>query len=184
MAKRKLTGKQRAFAVEYAKDFNASKAAERAGYSKKTAGQAGFRLLKNVEIWQTIDIQFKKRVMSLNEVLYRLTQHAQGSISDFIDDVGAINWQAVNDKGFLIKKVTQHKDGRSTLELHDGQSALVHLGRYYSLFVDRLKVEDWRTPIVEALRDGDLTPEQVTSYLGDDLSKELFDSAGIQIASS
>jgi phage terminase small subunit len=45
-----LTTKQRQFALEYMLDFNATQAAIRAGYSKKTARQQGQRLLTNVDI--------------------------------------------------------------------------------------------------------------------------------------
>jgi phage terminase small subunit len=45
-----LNDKQTAFVREYLTDFNATRAAIRAGYSKKTAGQLGHTLLKNVEI--------------------------------------------------------------------------------------------------------------------------------------
>ena len=45
-----LNDKQTAFVREYLVDFNATQAAIRAGYSKKTAGQLGHTLLKNVEI--------------------------------------------------------------------------------------------------------------------------------------
>lgn len=43
-----LTPKQELFAIEYAKDFNATQAAIRAGYSKRTAYSQGGRLLKKV----------------------------------------------------------------------------------------------------------------------------------------
>ena len=46
----KLNDKQTAFVREYAVDFNATQAAIRAGYSKKTAGQQAHELLKNLEI--------------------------------------------------------------------------------------------------------------------------------------
>lgn len=43
------------------KDLNATKAAERAGYSKKTAYSIGERLLKNVEIKKRVDEKVKKQ---------------------------------------------------------------------------------------------------------------------------
>ncbi len=49
-----LTIKQRAFVREYLKDYNASAAAERAGYSPKTAAQQGSRLLKNADVQKQI----------------------------------------------------------------------------------------------------------------------------------
>ncbi len=45
-----LNDKQSAFVREYLVDFNATQAAIRAGYSKKTAAQLGHTLLRNVEI--------------------------------------------------------------------------------------------------------------------------------------
>ena len=56
MAKdKKLSSKQRAFVTEYVKDHNATKAAERAGYSLKTAYSQGQRLLKKAEIKNEIE---------------------------------------------------------------------------------------------------------------------------------
>ena len=46
----KLTNKQRAFVDEYLVDFNATRAAIRAGYSEKTASSVCSRLLGNVNI--------------------------------------------------------------------------------------------------------------------------------------
>jgi phage terminase small subunit len=50
MADLKLTPKQEQFCQEYMIDLNATKAAERAGYSVKTANEQGSRLLANVSI--------------------------------------------------------------------------------------------------------------------------------------
>lgn len=50
-----LTTKQRLFVDEYIIDFNASKAALRAGYSEKTAYSIGFENLKKPEIENAID---------------------------------------------------------------------------------------------------------------------------------
>jgi len=46
----KLTSKQERFVAEYLIDFNATQAAIRAGYSKKTATEQGSRLLTYVKI--------------------------------------------------------------------------------------------------------------------------------------
>ena len=50
-----LNDRQQLFVTEYVKDMNATKAAERAGYSKRTAYSQGQRLLKNVEIKKAVD---------------------------------------------------------------------------------------------------------------------------------
>ena len=46
----KVTDKQQMFVEEYVKDFNASQAAIRAGYSKSTARQIGSKLLTKINI--------------------------------------------------------------------------------------------------------------------------------------
>jgi phage terminase small subunit len=45
-----LTDKQRLFVMEYMRDFNATRAAMAAGYSKRSAYSEGWRLLNNAEI--------------------------------------------------------------------------------------------------------------------------------------
>jgi phage terminase small subunit len=49
-----LTAKQQRFVAEYLVDQNATQAAIRAGYSKKTAGQVGFENLKKPELAEAI----------------------------------------------------------------------------------------------------------------------------------
>lgn len=49
------TEKKEAFCQEYIKDFNASRAGAAIGYSEKTAGSQGSRLLKDVEIKKRIE---------------------------------------------------------------------------------------------------------------------------------
>ena len=50
-----MTDKQVKFITEYTKDFNATQAAIRAGYSPKTAYSQGQRLLKNAEIQRVMN---------------------------------------------------------------------------------------------------------------------------------
>ena len=61
MVNRSLTAKQAAFACEYLVDMNATQAASRAGYSRKTAASQGERLLRNVEVRQAIDAGLNSR---------------------------------------------------------------------------------------------------------------------------
>ena len=71
-----LTVQQRLFVAEYLKDNNATQAAIRAGYSKKTAYSIGQRLLKKVEIAQAIAQQQKASIErtlgSADEVLEKM----------------------------------------------------------------------------------------------------------------
>ena len=57
----KLNPKQRKFCVEYLIDFNATQAAIRAGYSKRTARQQGYRSLTKVYIQTELCKLIKKQ---------------------------------------------------------------------------------------------------------------------------
>jgi len=50
-----LSDKQELFCREYLKDFNATQAAIRAGYSEDTASQQGSRLLNNVKVSERLE---------------------------------------------------------------------------------------------------------------------------------
>ncbi|WP_186269840.1 terminase small subunit [Burkholderia gladioli] len=88
MKTQKLTPKQQAFVDEYLVDLNASAAARRAGYSVKTAGQAGERLLKKVEIQAAIAAAMKARAARteidqdriVRELWHVLTADANGLV--------------------------------------------------------------------------------------------------------
>lgn len=56
-----LTPKQQLFVKEYLVDLNATQAAIRAGYSKKTANEQGARLLANVSIQEALQEAMSKR---------------------------------------------------------------------------------------------------------------------------
>lgn len=57
-----LSEKQEAFVIEYLKDFNATQAAIRAGYSIKGADVQGSRLLGNVRIQESL-IKYKDEMI-------------------------------------------------------------------------------------------------------------------------
>lgn len=76
-----LSNKQRMFILEYVKDWNATQAAIRAGYSEQTAYSQGSRLLKDVEISKAID----EHIMSAEEAANILTDIARGDMADLMD---------------------------------------------------------------------------------------------------
>ncbi|PTM36835.1 hypothetical protein DA103_06745 [Enterobacter cloacae] len=71
-----LTAQQRLFVAEYLKDNNATRAAIRAGYSKKTAREQSSRLLSNVKVARAIARQQKASIArtlgSADEVLAQM----------------------------------------------------------------------------------------------------------------
>lgn len=77
---RELSDKQAAFVREYLVDFNATQAAIRAGYSKKTAQEQGSRLLSNVMVQAELKA-FRERAAEqtqtdINWVRQRLKEEA------------------------------------------------------------------------------------------------------------
>ncbi|MBY7249218.1 terminase small subunit [Enterobacter roggenkampii] len=75
-----LTAQQRRFVAEYLKDGNATQAAIRAGYSKKSAEQIGYQLLQKTSVAQAIAQQQKASIArtlgSADEVLEQMWQLA------------------------------------------------------------------------------------------------------------
>jgi phage terminase small subunit len=92
---RELTPQQEMFAYEYVKDFNATQAAIRAGYSAKTAGSKGTQLLQVVSVRSLIERlreDLRKRAkMTSDEILEELAKMARSNIrnafvADMVDD--------------------------------------------------------------------------------------------------
>ena len=151
-----ITNKQRVFIEKYLQCWNAAEAARHAGYSVKTARNQASRLLSKANIQEEIQKRIDEKAMSADEVLLRLGDMARGDIGDFMDiESMSFNLALENakeqGKTHLIKKVkqrtiiTQKKDGDEEenhwieLELHDSQSALVHLGKHHKLFTDKVE---------------------------------------------
>lgn len=89
-----LTPRQQAFVAEYLIDLNATQAAIRAGYSKKTAYSQGQRLLKYAEVQDAIvkaqATRSTKTGIDAAWVLTRLTQEATADLADIIGDSGEL----------------------------------------------------------------------------------------------
>ena len=81
-----LNTRQKAFANNWLKCFNATEAARRAGYSKKTAAQMGYENLRKPEIREYIHARIQEQdlefVASLDETMAWLTQVMRGEIKD------------------------------------------------------------------------------------------------------
>lgn len=154
-----LSARKQAFIEYYIGEakFNGAEAARMAGYPERSARQQASRLLTNDDIQAAIKQRIDEIAMTSHEVLVRLSDHARGSMADFIDQetgLPDILTAAKNDKLHLLKKVkyvtrTQVERGRGDdepeitridtieFELYDKQDALVHLGRYHKLFIER-----------------------------------------------
>lgn len=125
-----LTAKQQRFCDEYLIDLNATQAAIRAGYSKKTARIIGQQNLTKLDIRQYIDARMAEKESALiadqNEVLKYLTAVMRGDSAASVlarDEIGA-------DR--VIEKPPDEKERLKAAEL---------LGKRYSLFTDKVETD-------------------------------------------
>jgi phage terminase small subunit len=144
----KLTHKQSAFVEQYLIDFNATRAAVRAGYSPKTAASIGSENLKKPEISRAIKARLAELKMGADEVLTRLADHARSTMADFVDPAElppVLGKAAESGKLHLVKTVRTTRrffkgdlvEEKTEFELYDAQAALVQIGKHHQLFVQR-----------------------------------------------
>jgi phage terminase small subunit len=153
-----LSSKQQAFVDYYVGEarFVGAEAARLAGYAEGSARQQASRLLTNDDVQEAIKQRISEIAMSSHEVLVRLSEHARGSMEDFIDpETMLVDLHKAADKKQLhllkkIKYVTRTqimRDGEEVdeatridtieFELYDQQAALALLGKHHKLFVER-----------------------------------------------
>lgn len=149
-----LSAKRQRFVEAYLICWNASEAARQAGYAH--ADRQGHRLLKNVEIQETIKQRLNDCAMQADEALKRLADQARSNISEFVreasrnifDDDGELvaviqffelNWEVIKQCGHLVKSISNTQYGPK-IELYDGQHALELIGKHLRLFSDEPSV--------------------------------------------
>lgn len=97
----KLTPKQQAFVQEYILDFNATQAAIRAGYSKKTASSQGERLLRNVEVSKALQNAQEERAKKLER-----------TAEDVLKDIRSLQERARNNDDIKTELKALEIEGR------------------------------------------------------------------------
>ena len=140
-----LTAKQQRFCDEYLVDLNATQAAIRAGYSKKTAKAIGSENLTKPDIKEYIDQRMAEKEKALiadqDEVLKYLTAVLRGESRSsvlVVESTGDFMSEARE-----MKKAPDEKERLKAAEL---------LGKRYSLFKDSMKLDV--TPVVIGGDDG------------------------------
>ena len=149
VAEKKLTAKQQRFCDEYLIDLNATQAAIRAGYSKKTAYAIGEQNLKKLELKKYIEQRMAEKEKSLiadqDEVLKYLTSVLRGESQSEVVVV-----ENIGDYMSEARKVQKAPDEKERLK------AAELLGKRYSLFTEKVNV-DVALPVVlsgdDALED-------------------------------
>ena len=168
---KKLTDRARRFAHEYPIDLNATKAAERAGYSKRTAKSAGHRLLTNVDVLRIVEQQTDRHLrradLRAEDVLRRIMLMAGGDIRRLVDDHGRLRpLQDLDpDVEVLIAGMKITEDGVTEIKITDRLKALALLMQHFDLL--RSKVDVHHTGSVGLLE------EETLRHMPDDKLAEL-----------
>ncbi|MFD3271507.1 terminase small subunit [Paenibacillus dendritiformis] len=166
-----LTDKQRIFVMEYLRDFNATRAAMAAGYSKKTAYSIGWELLRKPEV--QAEIQRHKEALTgelgldVRRVIAELMKIAFADISDvmefglhdvpLLDDEGKpvmngdgevvyekVNYVALkNAEAIDSTVISEVKKTREgvSVKLHDKMRAIEKLERYLPYLTEEEKLK-------------------------------------------
>lgn len=164
---RNLNPKQQRFVDEYLIDLNATQAAIRAGYSKKTAAQIGDENLRKPEISAAVQraqaersertqitqdavlkelarIGFSdiRKVAQWGATVLRVVEDKQGQDTGRTAPYHGVRLVDVSeiddDTAAAIAEVSHGKDGLK-VKLHDKKGALVDLGRHLGMFKDRVE---------------------------------------------
>jgi phage terminase small subunit len=89
MAKGEITPKQARFVEEYLRDLNATQAAIRSGYSKKTAAQIARQLMQKTSVATAITAAQAKRSertqIGVDDVLHRLWSIADADPNELVE---------------------------------------------------------------------------------------------------
>lgn len=125
-----MTKKQERFIDEYLIDINATQAAIRAGYSKKTAKYIGFELLQKDEIRDAIRDRLDEiktnKIAEVSEIMEYLTSVMRGQATSKAQFV-----VAVGEGKQEIREVDKTPDEKEKLK------AAELLGKRYALFTDK-----------------------------------------------
>lgn len=138
-----LTEKQKRFVSEYLIDLNATQAAIRAGYSKKTADRIGAELLGKTwvaaAIREAIDRRQKRVEITQERVLQELAAIAFASGADFaeVSENGSVNIiptkELAQDKRKAIASIKKGRYG-TEVSTYDKVRALEMLGKHLGMF--------------------------------------------------
>jgi phage terminase small subunit len=161
--KRKASGaelslKHQRFVAEYLVDLNATQAAIRAGYSRKTANEQGARLLAKASIRAAIEKGQKRTLEKLeitqDRVIREIARLAFADPRKFFNDDGTAKSISQLDDDTaaalagveIFEEFAGKSDDRSLtgytkkFKIADKRASLELLGRHLKLFTDKLEV--------------------------------------------
>lgn len=149
----KLSFREKKFIQEYFIDLNATQAASRAGYSKKSAASIGSLLLRRLEVRKAIQTELRARLRDPKVVATKVVETLMTVAFSDITDLMDINNTKVTIKDLkdlpresrlLISSIEEkvNNAGISTIKVQfqDRLKALELLGRYLKLFNEQFDI--------------------------------------------
>lgn len=163
--RKRLTDKQQRFIEEYPVDFNASAAAQRAGYSPRTCGAAGHNLLKDDRIQKALGKHVKKLAdkaeVTVERVLKEYARLAFFDIAELFDENG--NMLALQDMpedarraigGIDVSQIGDEETVKK-IKIIDKKGALDSIGKYLKMFIEIHELgEDTRAWVERMMQRG------------------------------
>lgn len=146
----KLTAKQQRFCDEYLIDLNATQAAIRAGYSKKTAKQIGQENLTKPDIKEYIEKRMaekeKELIADQNEVMkYLSSVMRREKTESVVVTLSKEKSTYVPDSNGTMRKQTVKEDIPQVVEiparLSDANKAAELLGKAYGIYTEKVDMD-------------------------------------------
>ncbi|MEK4452826.1 MULTISPECIES: terminase small subunit [unclassified Paenibacillus] len=191
-----LTDKQRMFVLEYMRDFNATRAALAAGYSKRAAYSIGWENLRKPEIQAEITLLKEQMTaelgLSVHRVIAEYLKIAFADTTDYVDfgtneepvigidgpvydeegdpvtkTVSFVHFKSAYEvDGTLISEVKQGRDGVS-IKFYDKMRALKELEKYLGYMDEETKLRVQKMQLEVAAISKEVESEVV--FIKDDL---------------
>lgn len=121
-----MTPKQAAFVSEYVIDYNGAKAAERAGYSKKTAAVQASKLLKQEKIIEAIKAHQKELIKSKCITEEKVIERLEEILERCMKAVPVMEWDYDNHE--YVETGEYQFDSKGALK------AIEMLGKHIGMF--------------------------------------------------
>lgn len=158
-----MNHRQRLFVQEYFIDLNATQAAIRAGYSKKTAGEIGYEILKKTEIQEALSEGFRERSERLGKDADWVVERLIENVERAMQSVPVLDSQGEPTGKYVYQGAVANR-------------ALELLARHFGVFDRSLKLSDFpkmEKPgdavvvlgrVIESVASGEITPTQAESF--------------------
>lgn len=137
--------KQKRFCEEFIIDLNATKAAERAGYSKRTAYSQGNRLLKKAEIQAYLQklrqIQGERVGRTADDVIRRLWEIVEADPTQAFEPDGSPKPPSKFPPGLKAALASVKLGDTFEVKLDSRTKALELLGKHFGQYIERIEAK-------------------------------------------